>query len=478
MSLIKGEILEKFINDNHFEVNEQGPLHFPIRGLTIKRDENLNLTLTTISDFNSEAGSIGHPPGTVRINNDAIELTSTSKCKVKINGVQPFNNTISTDNNGNSTRTELSSVSSIEADIREAQSGKYLIEWLENVDDGHFIWPDCVETNIKNHTQISIGTEPNKVEIQEESSFNGFGSSCVFLEVGGHKLYLVSTKDDVKSVGVKSGYILYLGIPPSDERKKVRNCLSFVFGRPLIKTGYSIFDSEWLLVSFKSISAYIFGGSAFSIHSLPPFPLGEKYQGEIDSNIITPLINAIYNNYEKYRFGHLSWTYWHAVCAPVHIAAVHFGACIESLQKSYIENNGKIFSSALIERPKWKVLRKATLEVLTSLNLEETENKVLENKINSLNQTPQRVLTERFLAHLDIDFSASEKSAWQQRNNAAHGNEIEEGSEIQLIKEIKILKVIFHRVLLKVMGGGEHYIDYHSIGFPIKLLSDSIDKNA
>ncbi|NOR69297.1 MAG: hypothetical protein GQ532_06305 [Methylomarinum sp.] len=478
MSVIKAEILEEFINDGNFKVDVLGPLHFPIKDLTIKRDEKLNLVLTTTSDVNSESGSIDHPPGTVRINDDAIELTSISESKVKMNGIQPFKYTISTDNNGNSIRTELSSVSSIEAVIRDAKTGNYLIEWLENVDDGHFMWPDSVETNTENHTLVSIGAEPNKVEMQEKSSSKGFGRSAVYLSIADHKLYLVSTGDDAKSVGVKSGYILYLEIIPSEERKKIRDCLSFVLGRPLIKTGYSIFNSEWQLVSFKSISAYSMGGAAFSIHSLPPFPLGKNYQGEIDSNIITTLVNAIYQDYDEYKFGYLSWAYWHAVCAPIHIAAVHFGACIESLQKSYIENNGKKFSSALIEKSRWKVFRKETLNVLTSLNLEETENRVLENKINSLNQTPQSVLTERFLNNLDINFSEVEKAAWQQRNNAAHGNEIEEGTEIQLIREIKILKVIFHRVLLKIMGGGEYYIDYYSIGFPIKFLSDSIDTNA
>lgn len=477
MSVIKGEILEEFINKGHFEVSVPGPLHFPIIDITVKRDEKLNLVLTTTSYSNSESGSIDHPPGTVRLNNDAIELTCISESKVKMNGIQPFNYTISTSYNSNSICTELSSVSSIEAVIGDIKNGKYLIEWLENVDDGHFMWPDSIKTNTEKNTLISIGAEPNKVEMQEKSSSKRFGKSGVYLSIGAHQLYLVSTGDDAKSVGVKSGYILYLETPSSEERKKIRNCLSFVLGRPLIKTGYSIFNSEWQLVSFKSISAYSMGGAAFSIHSSPPFPLGNKYQGEIDSNVITKLVNAIYQNYYGYKFGHLSWAYWHAVCAPVHIAAVHFGACIESLQNSYIENNGRIFSSALIEKDKWKVFREGALKVLTSLKLEETEERVLESKINYLNQTPQSVLTERFLNILDINFSKVEKAAWQQRNNAAHGNEMEEGGEIQLIREIIMLKVIFHRVLLRIVGGGDYYIDYYSIKFPIKFLSDSIDTN-
>lgn len=476
MSVIKGEILEDFINNGHLKVEAYGPLYSPVRNIKIKRDEDLNLILTTTSDHNSKSNSIDHPPGTVQINNDRVELTNISGSQVVMKGIQPFSYTVSTDNNGNSIRTESSSISSVKVDIKNASTGKYLIEWLENVDDGYFIWPESIETSTKNSTLVSIGVGSSKVEMKEESSYENFGRMGLFLEVGRHQLYLVSKGDDDNFNGIKSGYILYLGIPSSDERKKIRNCLSFALGRPLIKTGYSVYSTEWLLVSFKSISAYSMNGAAFSINSQPLCPLGKSYQGEIDSNIFAVLVSAIYNNYEEYRFGHLSWAYWHAVSAPVHIAAVHFGACIESLQKSYIENNGKVFKSALIEKSKWKEFRKATLQILLGLKLQETESRVLENKINSLNQTPQSVLTERFLRNLDIEFSEREKTAWQQRNNAAHGNEIEEGNHIQLIKEIKILRVIFHRVFLKIIDGSKCYIDYYSIGFPIKNLRDSVDK--
>ncbi|MGB1311740.1 MAG: hypothetical protein ACPG47_11030, partial [Leucothrix sp.] len=80
-----------------------------------------------------------------------------------------------------------------------------------------------------------------------------------------------------------------------------------------------------------------------------------------------------------------------------------------------------------------------------------------------------------FLESLDLKLSDLEKSAWKQRNNAAHGNEVEEGSQIQLIRETKVLKVIFHRVFLKIIIGSGHYYDYYSIGFPVNELSECIE---
>ena len=445
MSIIQPEIFQKVINSGHFTINNEGPLHSPVSEIKIDRDKKLNIILTTTSSPNSSSKLIQHPPGTVRINNDSIEMKCISGWAVKLNGVQPFSNTTTIGINS-SVRIELTSISSLESKVEGAEDGKYLIEWLENVDDGHYMWPDFIETDIVKNTTISLGCGAKKIEMHENSESRNMGSKSIFISIGGHELYLVSSGEDTKSLGVKSGYLLYLGTPCDETRKKIRNCLSFVLGRPLIKTSYSVFDLNWNIISFKAISAYTMGESAFSIYTSPPAPLGNRYQGELDPVVVSSLANSIYEKYEEYNFGRLSWAYWHAISAPVHIAAVHFSACIESLQSSYIKIHGKLFSSALLERSQWRKFREGVLGTLDAIELEGVERQVIENKLTSFNQSPQNVVTDRFLNSLGISFSDAEKAAWQQRNNAAHGNEVEEGNQIKLIRDLKILKVIFHRV--------------------------------
>jgi hypothetical protein len=479
MIAIKPDFIEAFINEGHFlSIDDAGPLYSPLLALKIERNKKLKLVLTTTSDPSAKSECEEHPVGTVRIDDSLIQMISISGSKAKLSGIQPFNYSISSDDNGKSIRTELSSVSKISVDVRDIDSGRYLIEWLENVDDGTFIWPDTTKIESEDSQVTVIGSGADAVEIKETSTSMGSSRNCISLTIDGTKFYLVSSGKDAHSLGVKSGYIIYTGVPPDDFRKKIRNCLSFILGRPLIQTGHSIFDADWAIVSSEAISSYSMGQEAFNIHSMPPVPLGMKYQGELDEEVVSPILLSIYNNYDEYKFGHLSWAYWHAICAPVHIAAVHFGACFESLQKSYINNNGKLFRTSLLEKASWKPFRTNMQHALENIEVEKAEKKILENKINSLNQTPQSILTERFLNTLDINLSELEKSAWKQRNNAAHGNEIEEGGEIQLIREIKVLKVLFHRVFLKIVNGNGYYVDYYSIGFPIKNLSESIEKDA
>lgn len=476
--MLNPERLEQYVNDGQFIIDYSGPLYSPINKIKINRDKNLHFILETTSGLSSNSEAVTHPLGTVRISDESISLTGILGSKVSIKGVQPNGSTTTTSINSESIRKELSSVESIEAELKEISSGKYLIEWLENVDDGRYIWPNSVETCTEKSTITSIGTGSDRIEINMSKKSKAIGRNSISLSIDKNSFYLVTSKSDQSSHGVNSGYILYLGVPSDEERKKIRNCLSFALGRPLIKTGYSIYNSKWELVFFKLISAYSMGGAAFSLPSLPPSPLSTRFTSFIDEKILHSIVNSIYHKYDMYKFGYLSWAYWHAICAPVHIAAVHFGACIESLQKSYIDNNGKVFRSTLIERTEWKLLQKGVLEVLNSLIIDEEDSRVIKNKISSLNQTPQSIMTERFLSNIDINLSYIEKAAWKQRNNAAHGKEIEKDGEILLIREIKILKVIFHRVLLRIMGGTDLYTDYYTIGFPIKKITISIEDNA
>ena len=125
------------------------------------------------------------------------------------------------------------------------------------------------------------------------------------------------------------------------------------------------------MVSFKSISAYTMGGEAFELPTMSPVPLGDKYENEIGHVRFSRLVNSLYSNYEVCDFDHVSWSYWHAVCAPIHIAAVHYGASIEALQNSYIAHHGKNFKTSLIEKQEWRQFREESLKIVSNLNQEE-----------------------------------------------------------------------------------------------------------
>ncbi len=171
--------------------------------------------------------------------------------------------------------------------------------------------------------------------------------------------------------------------------------------------------------------------------------------------------------YDNLGFRHLSWLYWHAVCAPMHIAPVHFGASIEALQKTYTETHEKFINTKLLDKDNWKKLKKELKNTLSELSTDEATTCILLNKLSEFNKPPQNIVVERLFAFLSLELGTVEKAAWKQRNLAGHGGEIKDGNCIQLITDVKLLKIRFHRMLLSMIGGNDnnlYYYDYYTIG--------------
>ncbi|HEY3910148.1 MAG TPA: hypothetical protein VGM07_09670 [Stellaceae bacterium] len=173
------------------------------------------------------------------------------------------------------------------------------------------------------------------------------------------------------------------------------------------------------------------------------------------------MANAIYAHYDELRFGAFSWVYWHAMCAPVHMAAAHFGAAIEAIQDAYVKSHPAKFEKKLItDKAKWESLSRPFLTSIANAGLDPSISTILTNKVTSnLNQTPPSVISEKLLAEIGITLSPAETAAWKKRHIAAHGGELDPKSVIPTIRATKLLKIILHRIVLKITGASESYYD-------------------
>jgi hypothetical protein len=81
---------------------------------------------------------------------------------------------------------------------------------------------------------------------------------------------------------------------------------------------------------------------------------------------------------------------------------------------------------------------------------------------------------EAILKNIRVPLGADESHAWNRRNDAAHGIAIEDSEELDVIRDIKLLKVMFHRMLLRIINGADSYHDYATPGFPIRELADPV----
>jgi hypothetical protein len=473
------EDFEDIIKSHQTVISDPGPLKNPIRSFVIERDPELGLVMQTRGPQDAKGGAPTPPPGTVRHNMDAVTFTSIMGLQLVAEGVQP--NVERTKYHDDPTIGELqqdSSVYRLKGSVYPYDRvTKYVIDWLANL-DSVFHWPDNIEDITETKKTRKLGSDSDGPEMSASSTSGGNGRRCVQLIVDGFTLFLCCSEKDIAKHVDRPGYIVYLGNPSDEFRDKVRRCLSFALGMYLVYLGYSSFCENWELIHFEAVAAYSLGGKAFDLGPMPPSPLGSQWEWEINREVLSRAVNALYNNYEALNFGTVSWAYWHAVAATPHIAGAHYGAAIESLERAYLNTNGINVKRALLDEQPWTALQKELDCCITQANLNAEVAKILGSKISKLNEAPQSVVTDNLLSSLGLSFGDREsRAASLVRNKSAHGKDDE--VDIEWIRNLHIVRIRFHRMLVAMTSASDHYYDYFTIGRPTRGLAECIpDKSS
>ena len=113
-------------------------------------------------------------------------------------------------------------------------------------------------------------------------------------------------------------------------------------------------------------------------------------------------------------------------------------------------------------------------ELISKVEIPEEKKNALRKNVGGLNRVHQRDIMEAVLKDIGIAPGLDERQAWRRRNDAAHGIAMETGEELETIRDIKLLKVMFHRMVLRIINGADTYRDYATQGFPIRKLADPV----
>ena len=465
----------ELINEGHFRITDAGPLHTPIHSFSIRRDDKLRLILETRAPTDAKSSAPEYPSGTLRLNTDTVQLTNISGIRAVLSGIQPYR--VQTSNNYAASQHELqeeASINRIDVVILGDETPAYTVDWLDNVPTSPFVWPDSIKTVTATTETSTIGLGDDGITLFSAENNDSFSRTAAKIVVGGVDAYLCALSRKEASGRLKPGRIIYVGAPDEEIRKKVKNALSFALGVYLVDLGSTAYSKSWEVQSFRSKSAYSIDRKVFDLPVLPPAPLGMKWQHEIDRVHLGRMVNAIFAKYDELNFGDLNWAYWHALCATPHIAGVHFGAAIEALQRRYMAANPtKIATKIISDRTVWTSFSDEIERAISALRLSEESKAALRQNVGSLNRVPQRAIAESLLREINIELGRDEAQAWKRRNDAAHGMEMEAGGELSLIEDTRLLKVIFHRMLLRITNGSDSYFDYSSAGFPIRKLHEA-----
>jgi hypothetical protein len=73
---------------------------------------------------------------------------------------------------------------------------------------------------------------------------------------------------------------------------------------------------------------------------------------------------------------------------------------------------------------------------------------------------------------LGLALGPREEKALRIRNISAHGKD--EEVDVEWIRDLKILRIRFHRMVIAMTGASDQYYDYFTIGRPIRGLRAAI----
>jgi hypothetical protein len=411
-----------------------------------------------------------YPAGTVRQSTETIELKSLGGGHGIGRGVTPHRYKSHFSVSASTQQTEeTSSLGSIECHFGGKEENAFLIEWIDNL-SAHYMWPDLVDFESVETSTETIGRLGSHFVISGSGKEMSSGRAAMQLTVGGVEFALV--KNDGKKRKKRLGRIIYRSCPHQEIRDRIRDCLSFVLGLPIVCYGHTTFSENWRPTQARAMAAFSIHGEMFRLHEQPPFPIHDRqYLNMFDPKKVESIANIIFQNYDTLSFRDLSWSYWHAMCAPTHIAAVHFGAVIEQFQRA-TPDVVQASRRGMLNDDAWRNLRTKMREAFATAEIPVELRDIMKNKVDGLNQPPQGIVLKRLLERLGLTIGDVETRAWKHRNLAAHGHI--DKDHIEVILNSKALRILFHRMLAGVTYCSDSYVDYYNLDFLTRLISEPI----
>lgn len=469
------EFFDTVVTADMYAVSDFGPLFGPVTKFKLERDDALNLVLETTSASDSTSNAVERPAGSVYLADAKVKLESFTGAQAVATGVIPRGHTKKwSAKSGQGVTNERSSIHSLSWTRSGALEPSYIIDWVGNMES--FIWPDADDRAESGEKRRILRSSTREIAMSVPIDSQGGGRTCVHLVVDGVEFFVGESKAKPNHVA-KPGFILYVGTPNGDTRAKIRDCLSFCLGTYLLHLGYSKFDLNWHPVAFDASSGHALVKEASRLRGWQPSPLGFQYESEISSELIGRMMCSLYKIYDEYGLQSSFWSYWHAIAAPVHMQAVHFGAAIESLQSKFLKTASGVGSRIVEDCGGWTELCGQISTFITDTDLPDEAKRLLINKMQNLNFAPQSVVMQRFFDALGLELGEFERSVWGNRNRAAHGGNANAGNGHQLIRENKVLHIMMNRILLALGGVADFYYDYYTLGRPVRRLAESIPEN-
>lgn len=260
--------------------------------------------------------------------------------------------------------------------------------------------------------------------------------------------------------------------PATRVKKAVEDFFGFLLGAQLTQIGKTVYcNSKLIRREAKSMEVRdIVFRCQNGAH--PPIFLNWNYEwGKIDS-LIDKLFPVYLSKLDSLDLDGILWRYFRAKEIAVGVNLPVLSSALEKLVINYLDSE-KVEVPDYYKQEYYTELISSEIETIEKkLGDSQDKSKIL-NKIKSAYKRGANEKMEFFFQLIGIRLSKTEKQALKQRNSMAHG-----GSDAKSMKKAQELilhtrsyETLFNRILLKLLGYEEYYIDYYLSGTKMKKIN-------
>jgi hypothetical protein len=397
---------------------------------------------------------------------------------VELHGAFPWGENVS----GDRELTVPAECNRIVVTYRAKRGPAWVVDWICNAQCPAGMYPRRTHKKFSKTLirQRDDGPEENIALDFPPGLFGGFSSDHILLsvELGGRTVQVRVGTVGLKDDRLHRGYVEYSVPDVSDEeRELVLTALGFTYGRQLVRLGTTVFDETWQVIQQESCRPNMVGSpSDFRNASVPPTDLGTTFvEEETVQQIVQSYVRVCESGLDLEYPTWLSWVGRHA---HVDTSAATFGSSLEALRRTFLNKAGKSstkllhksVASTLVDALKDTLRQKA--EELSRDTVSDEVLQILNNKLDSLNERSSSMQYPDFFERIRLPIGERENEALRERNRPAHGHRYPKEDYERLIRVENVFRTLLNRVILRLCEVEIPYIDYGTLGHPLRLLDD------
>jgi len=262
-------------------------------------------------------------------------------------------------------------------------------------------------------------------------------------------------------------------IPDMQEREKIEELCSFIFGRHLLSVGYTVYDQNENIVEGYAINPW--GKEARSFcskqYDMPPIRISNSERGKAE-DVINQLLPAYYKMREPLCLKEALWNYWISRGMPIGTNLPVLAAALESIINGWFKYTKSKSQGVFMKKEEFEALLEEEIKTIRGKlegkpNGDEIIEKILKAYEFGIMQR-YRV----FFEEINLTIDEHEWSAINKRHEFVHGRILfNKANWEEVTQHARSFETLLHKVLLKLLGYSGTFIDRSVIGWKDKQLS-------